>query len=106
MANNSAQDTMPGVPPKRSLFKRPAWSKAQTPVDPVDFFSRSKEVYSDIVAEEERMRQKKIERRFKADQKGYGSNVNRKQANAESEDNHSSGDDDEDDSEDDAPKRR
>jgi hypothetical protein len=105
MANNSAQDTMPGAPTKRSLFKKPAWSKAQTAVDPVDFFSRSKEVYSDIVAEEERKRQKKIERRFNADQKGYGSNVSRKRVNAESEDN-SLGDDDGDDSEDDAPKRR
>src|ERR1700743_406492 len=100
MANNSAQDTMPGGPSKRSLFKKPAWSKAQTAVDPVDFFSRSKEVYSDIVAEEERKRQKKIERRFNTDQKGYRSNASRKRVNAESDDN-SLGDDDEDDSEDD-----
>ncbi|KAH0565707.1 hypothetical protein GP486_000899 [Trichoglossum hirsutum] len=95
---------MPGAPPKRSLFKKPAWSKTQTTADPVDFFSRSKEVYSDIVAEEERKRQKKIQRRFKADKKGYESS--RKRDITESGDNHSSGDDDEDDSEADAPKRR
>ena len=106
MTNNPAQDTVSRALPKRSLFKKPAWSNTQTAVDPVDFFSRSKEVYSDIVAEEERKRQKKIEKRAKADRKGCGSNVKLSRVNVEGEDNSSSGDDDEDDSGDDLPKRR
>ncbi|KAH0543502.1 hypothetical protein FGG08_002170 [Glutinoglossum americanum] len=106
MTNNPTEKTMPGAVSKRSLFKKPAWSKTQTAVDPVDFFSRSKEVYSDIVAEEERQRQKKFERRAKTDRKSYGSNASRKRVNAGSEDNSSSEDDDEDDSEDNMLKQR
>jgi hypothetical protein len=106
MTNNLAQDTAAGAPPKRSLFKKPAWAKTQTSVDPVDFFSRSKEVYTDIIAEEDRERQKRIEKRVKADQKGCGPNAKRRRVNVEDEDSSSSAEDDDDDSGGDIPKPR
>ena len=106
MTNNTAQDTAAGAPPKRSLFKKPAWARAQTSVDPVDFFSRSKEVYTDIIAEENRERQKRIEKRVKADQKGCGPNAKRRRVNVEDEDSSSSAEDDDDDCSDSIPKPR
>ncbi|KAI9766538.1 MAG: hypothetical protein M1840_006496 [Geoglossum simile] len=105
MTNNLAQDTATGAPPRRSLFKKPAWARPQTAVDPVDFFSRSKEVYTEIIAEEDRERQKRIEKRVKADQKGCGPNAKRRRFNVEDEDSSSAAEDDDDDSGDDIPKR-
>lgn len=47
---------------KRSLFNKPAWSVAQTSGDAVDFFSRSKQRYTDIVKEQEDRRRKRRDR--------------------------------------------
>ncbi|KAI9674277.1 MAG: hypothetical protein M1829_003824 [Trizodia sp. TS-e1964] len=54
-----------GAPkPGRFLFKKPAWSKAETTTEEgVEFFSRSKETYTDIVAEQDLKRKRKSARR-------------------------------------------
>ncbi len=50
-------------PAKRSLFKKPAWSQAQ-PVEEegLDLFSRSSQVYAEVVHEQEDRRRKKLAR--------------------------------------------
>ena len=58
-------DLDPGapLPKKRSLFKKPAWSKSAGADEAVEFFSRAKELYPMRVAEEERKRERKLGRR-------------------------------------------
>lgn len=56
----------PNPPAKRSLFKKPAWSQPQTSTPTtdaaVDFFSRSKQKYADILKEEEERRRARLGR--------------------------------------------
>ncbi|KAI9823236.1 MAG: hypothetical protein M1826_000249 [Phylliscum demangeonii] len=44
---------------KRSLFNKPAWSTGQTTGDGVDFFSRSKQSYPEIVKQQDASRQRR-----------------------------------------------
>jgi hypothetical protein len=67
---------------KKSLFKRPAWSRADIEDDleeeGVDFFSRAKDLYPMRVAEEERKRQKKLEKTEKLERKRSSASAERK----------------------------
>ncbi|TAQ83520.1 hypothetical protein B7494_g8160 [Chlorociboria aeruginascens] len=47
---------------KKSLFNKPGWTKAPTASSGVDFFSRAHELFPTRVAEEERRREKKLNR--------------------------------------------
>ncbi|KAA6415990.1 MAG: hypothetical protein FRX48_00709 [Lasallia pustulata] len=59
----SAEGASKPAPFKKSLFNKPAWSKPQTPGDPLDFFHRSRQTYVDIAAEEERKRKRRLARK-------------------------------------------
>lgn len=54
MVSQSESGTQPV--PKRSLFKKPAWAKPAEEDEALQLFSRSKEIFPDIVAENERRR--------------------------------------------------
>ncbi|SZF03110.1 unnamed protein product [Blumeria hordei] len=49
------------APKKRSLFSKQALAKVSVSKDPVDFFSRAKSVYPQLLEEEEKKRQLKLE---------------------------------------------
>ena len=51
------------IPAKRSLFKRPSWSKPQALVNGADPFHRSSQTYIDHAAEVDRQRKKRLARR-------------------------------------------
>jgi len=51
------------APLKRSLFNKPAWSRTQPIGDAVDIFRRSDQIYADIVAEEEKKRNRRLARK-------------------------------------------
>ena len=53
------------APAKRSLFNKPAWSSTQPGGDAVDIFRRSDQTYADIVAEEEKRRNRRLARKQK-----------------------------------------
>jgi hypothetical protein len=57
-------EEVPAPPRKRSLFKKPTWTEPprEEVEEGVDLFSRAKNLYPIRVAEEERRRQKKIEK--------------------------------------------
>jgi hypothetical protein len=59
MGSGSDNDA-PAVP-KRSLFKKSAWAKPAEVEETIGLFSRSKEIFPEFVAENER-RRKKLER--------------------------------------------
>ncbi len=48
---------------KKSLFNKPSWSKTQPTGDAVDIFRRSEQTYADIVAEEEKKRNRRRARK-------------------------------------------
>ena len=56
---------------KRSLFNKPSWSRSQPIGDAVDIFRRSDQTYADIVAEEEKKRNRKLARKEKERAKQY-----------------------------------
>ncbi len=60
MGSGSESDT-PVAPPKRSLFKKSEWAKPKETEEALNLFSRSKEMFLEVVAENER-RRKKLER--------------------------------------------
>ena len=49
------------APPKRSLFKKSTWAKPAEVEEDIGLFSRSKEIFPEVIAENER-RRKKLER--------------------------------------------
>ncbi|KAI9787861.1 MAG: hypothetical protein M1816_007428 [Peltula sp. TS41687] len=115
-------DIKPTVKPaaKRSLFKKPAWADAQTSGDAVDFFSRSKQRYTDIVKEQDDRRRRKrnhlARRRGERDEAGevegeVGREGKRRKVTEEiisdddDEEDGSSGDDDDDDDDNDDEER-
>jgi hypothetical protein len=62
---NDELSKKPAVPSKKkSLFSKPTWTKPQESEEGIDFFSRAKELYPMRLAEEERKRQKKLEKRI------------------------------------------
>jgi|SRR5450432_3546920 hypothetical protein len=58
---SGSEDDVAVVAPKRSLFKKSTWAKPAEQDEALQLFSRSKEIFPDIVAENER-RLKKLER--------------------------------------------
>jgi len=62
----------PGL--ERLLFNKPSWSKSQPTDDSVDIFRRSDQTYTEIIAEEEEKRKRKLARkeRARAKQKADG----------------------------------
>lgn len=59
MADDQITDTMAAPPKKRSLFTKSTWAKPREEDQAVEFFSRAKELYPIVVAENERKLQKK-----------------------------------------------
>jgi hypothetical protein len=51
----------PAQPAKRSLFKKSAWAKPVERVEAIDLFSRAKEIFPEVVAENLRNRQKQLQ---------------------------------------------
>jgi hypothetical protein len=56
MGSGSDNDTT--AVPKRSLFKKSAWAKPAGVEEAIGLFSRSKEIFPEFVAENERQRKK------------------------------------------------
>ena len=78
MAGSSEAGSSKPVPPKRSLFNKPAWSQPQDAASAVDFFSRSHQTYVDVAAEKERKKKRKLiakhrEQKKKAEVQSRGS---------------------------------
>ena len=46
------------APPKRSLFKKSTWAKPAEVEEDIGLFSRSKDIFPEVVAENERQRKK------------------------------------------------
>lgn len=51
------------MPPKRSLFNKPSWSKPHALINDTDLFHRSNQTYVDLATEAERQRKKKRARK-------------------------------------------
>ncbi len=63
MSPSRAESASKPAPSKRSLFNKPSWSKTQPIGDAVDIFRRSDQTYADIVAEEEKKRNRRLARK-------------------------------------------
>lgn len=63
LSPSRADSTSKPAPPKRSLFNKPSWSRTQPVGDAVDIFRRSDQIYADIVAEEEKKRNRRLARK-------------------------------------------
>jgi hypothetical protein len=87
------------APVKRSLFKKSAWAKPVETKEAIDLFSRAKEIFPEVVAENSRNRQKQLELEIvdkKMEQVDSGvHDGKRRRVSTEAEDRHGSSSDDE-----------
>jgi hypothetical protein len=103
MASSDGHENAQAAPVKRSLFKKKsAWSRpAAAETEAVDFFSRSKEVFSDFIAEDKKVRLEKLEKRRSKDGEEHASpvkqDVKRRRVSGEAEDGNDLESSDEDD---------
>ena len=82
------QATIGSAPQKRSLFKKPSWSRPQALSNDTDLFHRSNQTYADLAAEKERARKRKLARkeRERARQSVVGERAGKRRRVSEDED--------------------
>ncbi|KAK4951705.1 hypothetical protein LTR66_013808 [Elasticomyces elasticus] len=82
--------TETGTPPKvkRALFNRPAWAQPQStqPQATEDIFSRSGRSYTQIVAEQERLKRLKLQRKKEKEERRESSGKKRRRLSADVDD--------------------